>query len=100
MLEINNYVAKLDIDEVLRSASASIRRYFGCEADRLLGAQRGNRCLQKVLHDFPGGSGAMAAVASADMSTIEPGIYEVNQHAADIWSSRDLTNCLRIFATR
>ena len=32
VLEINNHVSKLDIDEVLRSASTSIRRYFGCES--------------------------------------------------------------------
>src|SRR5271166_4081448 len=32
VLEINNQVARLDIDDVLRSASASIRSYFACDS--------------------------------------------------------------------
>ena len=31
VLEINNHVAKLDINDVLRSASASIRSYFASD---------------------------------------------------------------------
>ena len=89
VLDMNNHVAKLDIDDVLRSASVSIRRYFGCDSIDFWVLKEETGQLQKVLHDFPGGKGAMAAVASADMSTIELDFKRLYQRKAEIWSSRD-----------
>ena len=90
VLEMNNHVAKLDIDDVLRSASASIRRYFRCDSIAVWVLKKGTRELQKVLHDFPDGKGPMAAVASADLSATELNFERLRQHKAEIWSLADL----------
>jgi formate hydrogenlyase transcriptional activator len=89
VLEMNNYIAKLDIDEVLRSASTSIRGYFRCDSIDLWVLQEEGGRMQKVLHDFPGGKGVMAAVASADLSAIELDFKRLYQRKAEIWSSDD-----------
>ncbi len=89
VLEINNHVSKLDIDEVLRSASTSIRRYFGCESISVWVLREDSRQLQKVLHDFPGEKGSMAAVAAADMSAAELDFEKLRQRKAEIWSLKD-----------
>jgi formate hydrogenlyase transcriptional activator len=89
VLEINNHVARLDIDDVLSSASNSIRRYFGCDSISfwVLEEQTGN--LQKVLQDFPTGKGLMAAVASADLSAAGLNLARLRQGRCEIWSSDD-----------
>jgi formate hydrogenlyase transcriptional activator len=89
VLEINNHVAKLDIDDVLRSASTSIRRYFGCDSISVWVLKEDTRQLQKVLHDFPGEKGSMAAVASADPSAAELDFEKLRQRKAEIWSLED-----------
>lgn len=90
VLEINNHVSKLDIDDVLRSASTSIRRYFGGDSISIWVLKEDSRQLQKVLHDFPGEKGSMAAVASADMSAAELDFEKLRQRKAEIWSVKDL----------
>ena len=89
VLEINNHVAKLDIDDVLRSASTSIRSYFGCDAVSFWLLNEGTSQLQKMLHDFPEGKGAMAAVASAHLSAAELNFEKLRQRKAEIWSLED-----------
>ena len=89
VLEINNHVSKLDIDDVLRSASTSIRRYFGCDSFSVWVLKEDTRQLQKVLHDFPGEKGPMAAVASADLSAAELDFEKLRQRKAEIWSLED-----------
>ncbi len=89
VLEMNNHVAKLDIDEVLRSASMSIRRYFGCDSIDFWVINEESGQLQRVLHDFPDGNGMMAAVAFADLGAIELDLKRLYQRAAEIWSSDD-----------
>jgi formate hydrogenlyase transcriptional activator len=69
VLEINNHVAKLDIDDVLRSASASIRSYFACDSVAFWVVKEETGQLQKVWSDFPRGKGLMTTVASADLTT-------------------------------
>jgi formate hydrogenlyase transcriptional activator len=89
VLEINNHVAKLDINDVLRSASASIRSYFACDSVTfwVLNEEAGQ--LQKMLDDFPGGKGPMAAVASAELSAAELDFEKLRQRKAEIWSLED-----------
>jgi len=89
VLEINNHVAKLDIDDVLRSASASIRSYFGCDSVAFWVLNEETGQLQKMVHDFPGGKGQMAAVASADLSAAELDFEKLRQRKAEIWSFED-----------
>jgi formate hydrogenlyase transcriptional activator len=87
VLEINNHVAKLDINDVLRSASTSIRSYFGCDFVTfwVLNVETGQ--LQKLLQDFPGGKGLMAGVASADLSATD--LEKLRTRKAEIWSRED-----------
>ena len=68
VLEINNHVAKLDINEVLRSAAASIRSYFGSDFVTfwVLNAETGQ--LQTFVRDFPGAKRVLAEVLSADLT--------------------------------
>ena len=57
-LEINNQVvSKLDINDLFRAASASIRSYFGSDytAFWVLKEESGQR--ENMLYDFPGGKG-------------------------------------------
>ena len=89
VLEINNHVAKLDIDDVLRSASTSIRRYFGCDSISVWVLKEDTHRLQRILHDFPGEKGPMAAVASADLSAAELDFEKLRQRKAEMWSLED-----------
>ena len=68
VLEINNHVAKLDINDVLRSASASIRSYFGSDFATFWVLKEETSQLQSLLHDFPGGKGLLAEFVSADLT--------------------------------
>src|SRR5215469_8393144 len=86
VLEINNHVAKLDIDDVLRSAAASIRRYFGCNSIAVWVLKEGTHQLQRVLYDFPDGKGPMAGVASADLSAAELDLEKLQQRKTKLWS--------------
>ena len=47
------------------------------------------RQLRKVLHDFPGEKGPMAAVASADLSAAELDFEKLRQRKTEIWSLED-----------
>src|ERR1035437_3864646 len=89
VLEINNHVAKLDINDVLRSASASIRSYFACDSVTfwLLNEETGQ--LQKMLDDFPDGKGPMAGVACAELSAAALDFEKLRQRKAEIWSPED-----------
>lgn len=72
LLEINNHiVSKLDIKELFRSASASIRRYFRNEftAFWLIDKQSGQ--LECVELDFPNGRGSLTAVARSELSGVD-----------------------------
>jgi len=56
LLEINNHVvSKLDTDDLLRSASASIRSYFGNHLTAFWLLERGSSRFQTMLLDFPEG---------------------------------------------
>ncbi|MGA3093131.1 MAG: sigma 54-interacting transcriptional regulator [Terriglobales bacterium] len=89
VLEINNHVAKLDIDDVLHSASASIRSYFACDSVAFWVINEETGQLQKMLHDFPDGKGPMTAVASAELSAAALDFEKLRQRKAEIWSPED-----------
>jgi len=89
VLEVNNHVAKLDINDVLRSASVSIRSYFGCDSVTFWVLNEETGQFQKMLQDFPDGKGQMTAVASADLSAAELDFEKLRQREAEIWSLED-----------
>ena len=90
VLEINNHVARLDINTVLSSASASIRDYFDCDSITfwLLNEETGQ--LQKMSQDFPTGTGQMAEVVSGELSAAI--IEKLRTRKAEIWSTGDFHN--------
>jgi formate hydrogenlyase transcriptional activator len=69
LLEINNHViTKLEMNELFRAASASIRKYFANDFTSFwLFEERSNRLKCAVL-DFPGGRGFMADVPATEIS--------------------------------
>jgi formate hydrogenlyase transcriptional activator len=88
VLEINNHVAKLDINDVLRSASASIRSYFACDSLSFWVLEEETGRLQKLLHDSPGGRELMPEVASADLTPAD--IERLRTRRVETWSLADL----------
>jgi formate hydrogenlyase transcriptional activator len=88
VLEINNEVSKLDINEVLRSASTSIRSYFGCDFATFWLLEEETGQLQKLWHDYPGGKGLVADVAFADPTAAD--LERLRRHKAEIWSLEDI----------
>ncbi len=88
VLEINNHVAKLDINDVLRSASASIRSYFGSDFVTFWVLKEETSQLQSLLHDFPDGKGLLAEFASADLTDTH--FEKLRTRKAEIWSVEDI----------
>ena len=85
LLEINNHlVSKLDISDVFRSASASIRSYFGNDFTGFWVLAKGSHQLQSVVVDFPGAKGLLAEVGPTDLTDTE---YErLLSRQGEIWS--------------
>jgi formate hydrogenlyase transcriptional activator len=72
LLEINNHiVSKLDMDDLFRSASASIRSYFGNHLTGFWLLEKDSHRLQSVVLDFPDGKGLLAEVGSTDLTETE-----------------------------
>jgi formate hydrogenlyase transcriptional activator len=84
VLEINNHVAKLDMDDVLRSASASIRSYFGCDSVSFWLFDEEFGRLQRLSRDFPDGQGFMDKVDHADLTAAD--LERVHKRRAESWS--------------
>jgi formate hydrogenlyase transcriptional activator len=88
LLEINNHVAAtLDINDVLRSASASIRSYFGSDFTAFWILAKDSNQLQNAVLDFPGGKGLMAQNVTAELA--ESQLEKLRTRRAEIWSAED-----------
>ena len=89
LLEINNHVvSKLDMEDLFRSASASIRSYFGNQLSGFWLLEKDSHRLQSVVLDFPDGKGLLAEVGSTDLTEME---YEkLRARRSDIWSVDDI----------
>ncbi|HKM66169.1 MAG TPA: sigma 54-interacting transcriptional regulator [Candidatus Acidoferrum sp.] len=69
LLEINNYiVSKLDINELFRSASASIRTYFRNDFTGFWLIDQQSNQLECVVMDFPSGKGSLTEVLKSELS--------------------------------
>ena len=72
LLEINNHiVSKLDINELFRLASASVRRYFHNEFAGFWLIDRKTDQLECVVMDFPSGKGLLTAVTRSGITTAD-----------------------------
>ena len=88
VLEINNHVSKLDINDVLSSASVSIRSYFRCDSVCFWVLNEETGQLQKLWQDFPDGKGLMAEVAFADLAGAQ--LEKLRMRKTEIWSLEDI----------
>ena len=69
LLEVNNHVvSKLDVESVFRSASASIRKYFGGDFTGIWLLDRQSNRLQSALLDFPTGKGLLGDAGPFELS--------------------------------
>ena len=89
LLEINNHVvSKLDMHDLFRSASASIRSYFGNHLTGFWLLEKDSHRLQSVVLDFPDRKGVLAEIGSTDLTETE---YEkLRARRSDIWSADDI----------
>ncbi len=87
VLEINNHVAKLDINDVLRSASTSIRSYFGSEFVSFWVLNQESGQLEKLFTDS---KGLMADVGSADLTATN--FEMLRGRKAVLFSAADIDN--------
>ncbi|HVH88735.1 MAG TPA: sigma 54-interacting transcriptional regulator [Terriglobales bacterium] len=89
LLDINNHlVSKLDINDVFRSASASIRAYFGSDFTGFWVLEKETNRLQRVAVDFPGGKGLLAEAAPAQLT--EEDYVRLRLRRTEIWSIEDM----------
>ncbi len=88
VLEINNHVAKLDINDVLRAASASIRSYFQGDFVSFWILKEEANQLRNLFHDFPGSTGALAEVSSADLTEMD--LQKLRARRAEVWSAEEI----------
>lgn len=84
VLDINNHVAKLDMSEVLRSASASLRGYFRSDFAAFWVLKEETSQLQNILHDFPEGKGLLSEVPLADLTGAD--FENIRPRNVQLWS--------------
>jgi len=91
VLEINNHVvSKLDMNDLFRSASASIRAYFGSDFTAFWVLEKESNRLHRVVLDFPGGKWLMPELASVDLSSTF--FEKLRTRQGEIWSIEDIRN--------
>jgi formate hydrogenlyase transcriptional activator len=89
LLEINNHVvSKLGMDDLFRSASASIRSYFGNHLTGFWLLEKDSHRLQSVVLDFPERRAPLAEVGPTDLT--ETDYEKLRSRRSDIWSVDDI----------
>jgi formate hydrogenlyase transcriptional activator len=88
LLEINNHlVSKLDINDLFRSASASIRTHFRSDFAGLWVIDKELDQLRDVVVDFPGAKGSLAGFTSARLADIDWERLRARQ--VEMWCNAD-----------
>ena len=89
LLEINNQVVtQLDTNELFRSASASIRKYFGNDFTGFWLIDKKSNQLECAVLDFPGGKGLLADIPARAVTDREA--EKMRTRTAEIWSREDI----------
>jgi formate hydrogenlyase transcriptional activator len=89
LLEINNQVVtQLDINELFRSASASIRKYFGNDFTGFWLIDKHSNQLECAVLDFPGGKGFLADVPARAVT--DQDAEKMRTRTAEIWSQQEI----------
>jgi formate hydrogenlyase transcriptional activator len=89
LLEINNQVVtQLDVNELFRSASASIRKYFANDFTGFWLIDKQSNHLECAILDFPGGKGFLADIPARAVTAREA--EKMRTRTAEIWSQQDI----------
>jgi formate hydrogenlyase transcriptional activator len=89
LLEINNQVVtQLDVNELFRSASASIRKYFANDFTGFWLIDKQSNQLECAILDFPGGKGFLADIPARAVTDREA--EKMRTRTAEIWSHEDI----------
>lgn len=89
LLEINNHVvSKLNMEELFRSASTSIRSYFANHLTGFWLLEKDSHRLQSVVLDFPDGKGLLAEMVSTNLTETE--CEKLRARRSDILSVGDI----------
>jgi formate hydrogenlyase transcriptional activator len=89
LLEINNQVVtQLDVNELFRSASASIRKYFANDFTGFWLIDKHSNQLECAVLDFPGGKGFLADIPVREVTDQE--VEKMRTRTAEIWSQQDI----------
>ena len=89
LLEINNQVVtQLDVNELFRSASASIRKYFANDFTGFWLIDKQSNRLECAVLDFPGGKGFLADIPARAVTDGEA--EKMRTRTAEIWSQQDI----------
>src|ERR1700722_17517650 len=89
LLEINNQVVtQLDINELFRSASASIRKYFANDFTGFWLIDKRSNQLECAVLDFPGGKGFLADIPVREVTDQE--VEKMRTRTPEIWSEQDI----------
>jgi len=89
LLEINNHiVSKLDINELFRSASASIRTYFRNDFTGFWLIDKQSNQLECALLDFPSGRGSLTAVARSEVTGADH--EKLRAHVPELLSTEEI----------
>jgi len=89
LLEINNQVVtQLDVNELFRSASASIRKYFANDFTGFWLIDKQSNQLACAILDFPGGKGFLADIPARAVTDQEA--EKMRARTAEIWSQQDI----------
>jgi formate hydrogenlyase transcriptional activator len=89
LLEINNQVVtQLDVNELFRSASASIRKYFANDFTGFWLIDKQSNQLECAVLDFPGAKGFLADIPVREVTDQE--VEKMRTRTAEIWSQQDI----------
>ncbi len=89
LLEINNQVAAtLDINDIFRSAAASIRSYFSSDFTAFWLLTKDSNQLQNAVLDFPGGKGFATEHATAELT--REAYEKLRTRRAEFWTAEDM----------
>src|SRR6202521_4325993 len=89
LLEINNQVVtQLDINELFRSASSSIRKYFANDFTGFWLIDKRSNQLECAVLDFPGGKGFLADIPVREVTDQE--VEKMRTRTPEIWSQQDI----------
>ncbi len=89
LLEINNHiVSKLDINDLFRSTSASIRNYFHNDFTGFWLLDKKSNRVECVVLDFPSGKGFVATGERSELRSTD--YAKLRSHMPELWSSEEI----------